>query len=82
MRLSLLHELLKNSLAPDLRSCRRACGIPATKKRKHDIVQDMLHHAQDVQMHQVMLTQLTSSMTVEALKQWVSTMRMMGCTVP
>jgi hypothetical protein len=42
----------------------------------------MLHHAQDVQMHQVMLTQLTSSMTVEALKQWVSTMRMMGFTVP
>ena len=33
-------------------------------------------------MHQVMLTQLTSSMTVEALKQWVSTRRMMGCTVP
>ena len=82
MRLCLLHELLKNSLAPDLRRCRRACGIPATKKRKHGILQDMLHHAQDVQMHQVMLTQLTSSMTVEALKQWVSTMRMMGFTVP
>ena len=42
----------------------------------------MLHHAQDVHMHQVMLTQLTSSMTVEALKQWVSTMRMTGFTVP
>jgi hypothetical protein len=33
MRLCLLHELLKNSLAPDLRHCRRACGIPATKKK-------------------------------------------------
>jgi hypothetical protein len=42
----------------------------------------MLHRAKDVHMHQVMLTQLTSSMTVEALKQWVSTMRMMGFTVP
>ncbi len=42
----------------------------------------MLHHAQDVQIHKVMPIQLTSSMTVEALKQWVSTMRMMGFTVP
>ena len=42
----------------------------------------MLHHAQDVQMHQVMLTQLTSNMTVEALKQWVSTMRAIGFRVP
>jgi hypothetical protein len=42
----------------------------------------MLHPAQDVNMHQVMLTQLTSSMTVEALKQWVSTMRTIGFTVP
>ena len=33
-------------------------------------------------MHRVMLTQLTSSMTVEALKQWVSAMRMIGFTVP
>ena len=33
-------------------------------------------------MHTVMLTQLTSSMTVEALKQWVSAMRMIGFTVP
>ena len=41
MRLCLLHELLKNSLAPDLRRCRRACGIPATKPRKRDIVQYM-----------------------------------------
>ena len=63
MRLCLLQELLNNSLAPDLRRCRRACGIPATKKRKHDIVHYMLHHAQDVQMHQVMLTQLAASMT-------------------
>ena len=42
----------------------------------------MLHHAQDVQIHRVMLAKLASSITVEALKQWVSTMRMMGCTVP
>ena len=32
-------------------------------------------------MHKVMLTQLTSIMTVEVLKQWVSTMRMMDFTV-
>ena len=49
MRLCLLHALLKNSRAPDLRRCRRACGIPATKTQKHDIVQYMLHHGQDVQ---------------------------------
>ena len=85
MGLRLLHELLKNSRAPDLCRCLRACGIPATKTRKHDIVQDMLHHAQDVHMHKVMLTeivtQLTSSMTAEALKQGVSAMRMIGFTV-
>ena len=33
-------------------------------------------------MRAVMLTQLTSSITVEALNQWVSTMRTIGCTVP
>ena len=82
MRLCLLHELLKNSLAPDLRRCRRACGIPATKKRKHDIVQDMLHHAQDMHMSTVVLTQVTSSMTLEALNHWVSAVRMTGFTVP
>ena len=82
MSLRLLHELLKKNRFQDLCHCRRACGIPATKTRKHDIVQDMLHHAQDVQMHKVMLTQLTSSMTVEALRQWVSAMRMIGLRVP
>ena len=82
MRLHLFHALLKNSRAPDLCRCLHACGIPATKTRKHDIVQDMLHHAQDVQMHKVMHTQLTSSMTVEALRQWVSAMRMIGLRVP
>ena len=42
----------------------------------------MLHHAQDVQMHKVLLTQLTSNMTVEALTQWVATMRTIGSTAP
>ena len=82
MRLCLLHELLKNSRAPDLRRCRRACGIPATKTRTHDVVQDMLHHPQDVRMLRVMLTQLPSSMTVEVLTQGDSAMRMIGFTVP
>ena len=41
MRLHLLRALLKNSRAPDLCRCLRACGIPATKTRKHAIVQDM-----------------------------------------
>ena len=70
MRLHLLHAVLKNSRAPDLRRCLRACGIPATKTRTHDIAQETLHHAHDVHMHRVMFAQLTSSMTVEALKQW------------
>ena len=42
----------------------------------------MLQHAPDVHMLRVMLTQLTSSMTVEALKQGVSAMRMIGFTAP
>ena len=33
-------------------------------------------------MHIVLLAQITSNMTVEALKQWVSAMRMIGFTVP
>ena len=82
MRLNLMHKLLKNSRAPDLCRCLRTCGIPATKTRNYDIAQHMLHHAQDLHMHRVMLTQLTSSMAVEALKQWVSAMRMIGFTVP
>ena len=42
----------------------------------------MLHHAQDVHMLGVMLTQLTSSTTKEALNQGVSAMRMIGFTAP
>ena len=82
MRLHLLHTLLKNSRDRDLCPCLRAYCVPATKTRTHDVVQDMLHHAPDVHMLRVMLTQLTSSMTVEALKQGVSAMRMIGFTVP
>ena len=82
MRLHLLHALLNNSRAADLCRCLRACGMPATKTRKQDIAQGMLHHAQEVHMHKVMLTQLTSSMTVEALTQWVSAMRTIDSTVP
>ena len=46
------------------------------------MVQDMLHHAQNPHIHKVMLTQMTSCMTVEALTQWASEMRMIGFTVP
>ena len=82
VRLHVLRTLLQNSRDRDLCPCLRACCVPATKTRKHDVVQDMLHHAPDVHMLRVMLTQLTSSMTVEALKQGVSAMRMIGFTVP
>ena len=82
MRLHFLHTPLKNNRDRDLCPCLRACCVPTTKTRKHDVVQDMLHHAPDVHMLKVMLTQLTSNMTMEALKQGVSAMRVIGFTMP
>ena len=80
--MSLLSELITTSRLLDLNRCRSLCGIPASITRKKDLVEALLVQAQCPHKHRAVLRHLTDTMTANALRSWISSLRRAGFVVP
>ena len=80
--MSLLDELITTSRVLDLNSCRALCGIPASITRKKDLVEALLLQTRCPHKRRATIRHLTDSMTANALRSWISSLRRAGCMVP
>ena len=80
--MSLLRELINGASLFHLGRCRSLCGIPNTTTRKQDIADALLLQAQCPRKHRAMLQYLAETMTMNAFRSWISSLRHAGFMVP
>ena len=80
--MSLLDELITASRVLALNNCRALCGIPASITRKKDLVEALLLQTRCPRKRRAVIQHLTNTMTANALRSWISSLRRAGCMVP
>ena len=80
--MSLCGELIATTRVQDLSGCRSLCSIPASVKRKKDLVEALQLQALCPHKHRALTQHLTANMTANRLRSWISSLRRAGFVVP
>ena len=80
--MSLCGELIATTRVQDLSGCRSLCSIPASVKRKKDLVEALQLQALCPHKHRALTQHLTANMTANRFRSWISSLRRAGFVVP
>ena len=80
--MSLFGELIATTRVQDLSGCRSLCSIPASVTRKKGLVDALQLQARCPHKHRAIIQHLTSNLTANGLRSWISSLRQAGFVVP
>ena len=80
--MSLIGELIAAARVRDLSGCRSLCSIPASARRRQDLIDALQLQVSCPHQHRAILQHLTANMTANDLRSWISSLRRIGFEVP